>query len=112
MLESAVGRSVVHEHDPRQGMGLRRERLEALDEHLSAVVGDDDRDDCGGQAANVALATLRPMPSRDFWSGRRVLVTGHSGFKGSWLSLWLQSLGAEVAGYSLDPPTSPCAFEL
>jgi len=43
--------------------------------------------------------------------GRRVLVTGHTGFKGSWLCLWLQSIGAEVAGYALDPPTSPNMFE-
>ncbi|MGA3050069.1 MAG: CDP-glucose 4,6-dehydratase [Terracidiphilus sp.] len=40
------------------------------------------------------------------WSGRRVLLTGHTGFKGSWLSLWLQQLGAELCGVALDPPTS------
>ena len=49
---------------------------------------------------------------REFWKGRRVLVTGHTGFKGSWLSLWLQSLGAEVAGYALNPPTNPSLFEI
>jgi CDP-glucose 4,6-dehydratase len=48
---------------------------------------------------------------RDFWKGRRVLLTGHTGFKGSWLSLWLQLAGAELTGYSLDPPTSPSLFE-
>jgi CDP-glucose 4,6-dehydratase len=48
----------------------------------------------------------------EFWQGRRVLLTGHTGFKGSWLSLWLQSLGAEVAGFSLDIPTTPSLFEL
>lgn len=47
----------------------------------------------------------------DFWRGKRVLVTGHSGFKGGWLSLWLQSLGAEVSGYALPPPTVPSLFE-
>ena len=41
--------------------------------------------------------------SKNFWSGRRVLITGHTGFKGSWLSLWMQFLGAEVIGVSLDP---------
>lgn len=46
------------------------------------------------------------------WKGRRVLVTGHTGFKGSWLALWLQRLGAEVAGYALAPDTQPCHFEL
>jgi CDP-glucose 4,6-dehydratase len=45
-----------------------------------------------------------------FWGGRKVFITGHTGFKGSWLSLWLERLGAEVAGYSLDPPTTPSLF--
>lgn len=45
-----------------------------------------------------------------FWLGKRVLVTGHTGFKGSWLSLWLQNLGAEVTGYALQPPTIPSLF--
>jgi CDP-glucose 4,6-dehydratase len=47
-----------------------------------------------------------------FWTGKRVLLTGHTGFKGSWLSLWLQSLGAELVGYALAPPTSPSLFEM
>ncbi|MFT3735693.1 MAG: CDP-glucose 4,6-dehydratase [Rhodocyclaceae bacterium] len=47
-----------------------------------------------------------------FWRGRRVFLTGHTGFKGSWLSLWLQQLGAEVTGYALPPPTKPSLFEL
>lgn len=46
----------------------------------------------------------------DFWRNRRVFVTGHTGFKGGWLSLWLQSLGAELTGYSLKPPTTPNLF--
>ena len=46
-----------------------------------------------------------------FWSGRRVFVTGHTGFMGGWLCLWLTRLGAEVAGYSLSPPTRPSLFE-
>lgn len=46
-----------------------------------------------------------------FWRGKRVFLTGHTGFKGSWLSLWLQSLGAELTGYALRPPTCPCLFE-
>lgn len=48
--------------------------------------------------------------TRDFWAGRRVLVTGHTGFKGTWLCLWLQSLGAEVVGFALAPPSSPDMF--
>lgn len=47
-----------------------------------------------------------------FWQGKRVLLTGHTGFKGSWLALWLQSLGAEVTGFALDPSTTPSLFEL
>jgi CDP-glucose 4,6-dehydratase len=46
-----------------------------------------------------------------FWHNKNVLVTGHTGFKGSWLSLWLQHLGAEVTGYSLEPATQPSLFE-
>lgn len=46
-----------------------------------------------------------------FWQGRRVLVTGHTGFKGGWLCLWLQQLGAAVTGYALEPPTQPNLFE-
>jgi CDP-glucose 4,6-dehydratase len=48
----------------------------------------------------------------DIYRGRRVLITGHTGFKGSWLSLWLLHLGADVAGYSIDVPTTPSNFEL
>ncbi len=48
----------------------------------------------------------------EFYSGKRVFLTGHTGFKGSWLCLWLHALGAKVTGYSLDPPTRPSLFEL
>ncbi len=47
-----------------------------------------------------------------FWQDKTVLVTGHTGFKGSWLSLWLQQLGANVVGYALEPPTDPSLFEM
>lgn len=47
------------------------------------------------------------MIDRKFWEKRRVFLTGHTGFKGSWLSLWLHALGAEVTGYALNPPTEP-----
>ena len=47
-----------------------------------------------------------------FWQDKRVLITGHTGFKGSWLSLWLQSMGAQVTGYALAPPTDPSLFEI
>lgn len=48
----------------------------------------------------------------NMYKGRRVLVTGHTGFKGSWLSIWLNKLGAEVVGYSLEPPTEPSIFNI
>jgi CDP-glucose 4,6-dehydratase len=48
----------------------------------------------------------------EFWKGRRVFITGHTGFKGSWMSKWLGYLGAEVYGFALAPPTDPSLFEL
>jgi CDP-glucose 4,6-dehydratase len=47
-----------------------------------------------------------------FWQRKKVFITGHTGFKGSWLSLWLQSMGADVMGYALPPVTDPSLFEL
>lgn len=52
------------------------------------------------------------MVSPRFWQGKRVFVTGHTGFKGSWLALWLQQMGAVVKGYALTPPTQPSLFEV
>lgn len=50
-------------------------------------------------------------PNAGFWSGRSVFLTGHTGFKGSWLALWLNALGARVHGYALAPPTTPSMFD-
>ncbi|WP_130471068.1 CDP-glucose 4,6-dehydratase [Candidatus Magnetaquicoccus inordinatus] len=50
------------------------------------------------------------MVDRQFWRGKRVLLTGHSGFKGSWLSIWLTEMGAELCGLALPPPTTPSLF--
>lgn len=52
------------------------------------------------------------MIKQEFWKNKKVFVTGHTGFKGSWLCLILHSLGAKVAGYALTPPTNPSLFEL
>jgi CDP-glucose 4,6-dehydratase len=64
-----------------------------------------------------ALADAAPARARrhghvdaEFWRGRRVLLTGHTGFKGSWLALWLQALGAEVTGFSLGVPTRASSY--
>ena len=55
-------------------------------------------------------AARNPDPS--FWAGKRVLLTGHTGFKGSWLALWLRRLGASVVGIGLPPITTPSLFGL
>lgn len=54
--------------------------------------------------------TVENMVDPSFWAGKNVFLTGHTGFKGSWLSLWLQSMGAKVTGYALPPPTNPSLF--
>lgn len=57
-----------------------------------------------------AARTMTVSPS--FWCGKRVLITGHTGFKGGWLAIWLQRLGADVTGIALPPNTTPSLFEL
>jgi CDP-glucose 4,6-dehydratase len=52
------------------------------------------------------------VTSTSFWANKTVFLTGHTGFKGGWLSLWLQALGAKVVGFSLPPPTKPSLFEV
>ena len=49
---------------------------------------------------------------KNFWSGKRVFITGHTGFKGGWLALWLNLLGAKVIGFALKPNTKPCLYDL
>lgn len=58
------------------------------------------------------VVTRAPLPAAGFWRGRRVLVTGHTGFKGAWMALWLKQLGAEVHGLALEPSTDPSLFAL
>ena len=50
--------------------------------------------------------------NRVFWENKKIFLTGHTGFKGSWLSLWLQEMGADVMGYALEPPTTPSLFNV
>lgn len=57
-------------------------------------------------------SAMENMVDKSFWEGKVVLLTGHTGFKGSWLSLWLQSMGAKVVGYALAPLTNPSLFEI
>ncbi len=73
--------------------------------------------DRAGALANMGLTSSAPAPGSGivepaFWQGRRVLLTGHTGFKGAWLSLWLQALGANVVGFSNGVPTEPSLYEL
>ena len=58
------------------------------------------------------MGVTAPVIDRAFWRTRRVLVTGHTGFKGGWLSLWLQSLGSQVSGLSHGVPTDPSLYEV
>lgn len=58
----------------------------------------------------VGLNLVLQKTNPDFWRGKRVLITGHTGFKGSWLSLWLQSMGVTLRGIALEPPTEPALF--
>jgi len=58
-----------------------------------------------------SLVAAMSLPDPSFWAGKRVLLTGHTGFKGAWMTLWLHRLGARVAGLSLAPITDPSLFE-
>lgn len=60
---------------------------------------------------NLAMNQHTP-PDPSFWRGKRVLLTGHTGFKGSWMSLWLQHMGADLFGFALPAPTNPSLFEV
>lgn len=55
---------------------------------------------------------VKYMVDREFWRGKKVFVTGHTGFKGAWLSIWLNQMGAGVTGYALEAPTIPSLFDL
>lgn len=57
------------------------------------------------------MTIVKAAVSPAFWKGKKVFLTGHTGFKGSWLSLWLQSMGVEVKGFALAPPTNPALFD-
>jgi CDP-glucose 4,6-dehydratase len=66
------------------------------------------------QSALEALA-VREAPiilDSSFWKHKKVFITGHTGFKGSWLCLWLHLLGANITGYALQPPTEPSLYKI
>ena len=60
----------------------------------------------------LGAGAVEGLELKTFWKGRRVLVTGHTGFKGTWLTLWLERLGAEVCGVALDPDQTPSVYTL
>jgi CDP-glucose 4,6-dehydratase len=61
-----------------------------------------------GTLVRMVKGTVDPA----FWAGKRVFLTGHTGFKGSWMALWLQRMGAELTGFALAPPTEPALFDV
>ncbi|AGX87885.1 CDP-glucose 4,6-dehydratase [Candidatus Symbiobacter mobilis] len=89
-------------------MGERESTVEAVELTSPPTSGNT----VGG--ANTVGGTVREHSTvpADFWHGKRVFLTGHTGFKGSWLALWLQAMHAQVAGYALPAPTTPSLFEL
>lgn len=65
-----------------------------------------------GTVADMVTNSHTAAVDPAFWAGKRVFLTGHTGFKGSWMSLWFQQMGAELTGFALAPPTSPALFEV
>lgn len=61
--------------------------------------------------ADLVGDLANPLPDPEFWRGRRVLLTGHTGFKGAWLAFWLKRMGAEVSGLALAPATDPSLYQ-
>lgn len=64
------------------------------------------------QPQGALVHMVRGSVDPAFWAGKRVFLTGHTGFKGSWMSLWLQQMGAELTGFALAPPTEPALFDV
>lgn len=63
------------------------------------------------EGVGVSVAMTGAAPSADFWDGKRVLLTGHTGFKGAWTATWLKELGALVTGFALAPDTTPALYD-
>ena len=92
---------------PAAARGRRARRLLPLGRRLVRH-----RDDRRVRARGRRARAPRWLDGLHVLAGRRVLVTGHTGFKGAWLTLWLHALGARVTGFSGPPPTTPSLFEL
>ncbi len=116
VLEPGVERylgddATVWEREPMEGLA-RDDQLSPTPRRLLAADGHPARAAPAAGAVGVRARAVEGVVDAAFWRGRRVLVTGHTGFKGAWLSLWLQALGAEVTGFSDAVPTEPSLFEL
>tara|TARA_B110000027_G_C15910578_1_gene208202 strand:+ start:307 stop:591 length:285 start_codon:yes stop_codon:yes gene_type:complete len=57
-----------------------------------------------------ALNMIKNLPNQKFWKNKKVFLTGHTSFKGTWLKIWLENLGAKVTGYSIDYPSNPISL--
>src|SRR5262249_52807098 len=89
----------------RRALVLPSQRLLAPDGHAARQAPA--RGDVGQRTGAMEGVGVDPS----FWSGRRVLLTGHTGFKGAWLALWLERLGAEVTGFADGIPTNPSLYD-
>src|ERR1700675_2708604 len=75
-----------------------------------AAHGYTSRQDAPGRALAGGQCALEGLVNPAFWSAKRVLVTGHTGFKGGWLAIWLDRLGAQVSGFALPEPSASSLF--
>ena len=67
---------------------------------------------CALESLGLMATSAAKLPSPGFWRDKRVLLTGHTGFKGAWTALWLGEMGAEITGFSLPPDSQPALFDL
>src|SRR5581483_888396 len=111
-----VARGARRDRRRPHGLGARAARAPRARAHargafpprLLAADGHAARQEPSRGAVGERIAPVEGLVTKlDFWAGKRVFLTGHTGFKGSWLALWLDALGAEIAGYALEPPTEP-----
>src|SRR4051812_49277253 len=92
--------------------GARARPCRLFPSRLLAADGHAARQEPPRRALGARPRPVEAVVNAKFWAGKRVFLTGHTGFKGSWLALWLSSLGARVSALALPPPTSPSLWGL